>query len=53
MTIATLIKHNISMGLAYSSEVESIIIMAGSMAVCWGEELKVLHLDLQATGRGQ
>jgi hypothetical protein len=31
-TIATLIKKNMSLGLAYSSEVYSIVIMAESMA---------------------
>ena len=39
MTTATLTKENISLGLAYSSEVQSIIVMVGSM---WhtGELLK-------------
>lgn len=34
MTMATLIKENIEMGLVYSSEVESIIVMVGNMATC-------------------
>jgi hypothetical protein len=34
MTTATLIKENISLGLAYSSEVQSFIIMVGNMAAC-------------------
>jgi hypothetical protein len=32
MTMATFIKENISLELAYSSEVYSIIVMEGSMA---------------------
>jgi hypothetical protein len=32
MTKATLIKDNISLGLAYSSEVQSVVIMVGSLA---------------------
>jgi len=34
MTKATLKKTNISLGLAHSSEVQSIFIMAGSTAAC-------------------
>jgi hypothetical protein len=55
MTKATLIKDNIYLGMAYSSEVYSIIILAGSMAVCrqaWCRRgSRALRLDPQAEGR--
>jgi hypothetical protein len=34
MAKATLLKENISLGLAYSSKVQSIVIMTGSMMAC-------------------
>ena len=54
MITAILIKENIYLGLAYSSE-EYIISMAGSMVSCrqtwcW-EELRVLQLDWQEAER--
>jgi hypothetical protein len=44
MMTTTLIKGNISLGLAYRSEVQSIIIMVGSMVACrqtwcWGRRV--------------
>jgi hypothetical protein len=55
MIMATLIKENISLELVYSSEVQSIIIMAGSLEVCrqtvLEKELRVLHLGPQAAER--
>jgi hypothetical protein len=52
MTKATFIKENIQLGWVTFSEVQSIIIMTGSVAVCrqiwyWRNE-KVLYLDPQA-----
>ena len=56
MTKATLIKDTIQLGLDTGSEVQSIIIMVGSMASCKAatvleKELRVLHLDLKAAKR--
>ena len=54
MTMATLIKENIYLELAYSSEVQSIIIMVGHGSILadmvLGKELRASHIDLQATG---
>jgi hypothetical protein len=49
MTMTTLIKEHISLGLANSSEVQAIIIMTGSMVAL--KELRGLHQDQQAAGR--
>ena len=53
MIMAILIKENIELGLAYSSEGQSIIIMVGHDSVkadmVLDKELSVPHLDLPAT----
>lgn len=47
---ATLIKEKIYLGLGYSSEVSSIIILIGGMqaVLVLEKELRVLHLDPQS-----
>ena len=54
MTTATLTKENISLGLAYSSEVQSIIVMGRKHESMQADmvsekELRALHLDPHAT----
>jgi hypothetical protein len=48
MTMATLIKEKNSLVWLTVLEVQSISIMAGSMADMVLEELRILHLDLHA-----
>jgi hypothetical protein len=55
MTITTVIKENISLGMAYSLEVLSVIIMMRSIVVQSrhgaGEGARILHLVPKAAGR--
>jgi|UPI0000F49364 hypothetical protein len=50
MTMTTLIKINISLRLAYSSGVYHHSMKHGNVQVL-EKELRVLHLDQQATGK--
>jgi hypothetical protein len=55
MAMATLRKENIA-GLLTVSELQSILIMVGSLVACrhtwcWRNSLRIPHLELQAAGR--
>lgn len=52
MTMATLKNENISLGLAYSSEIYSVIIMQHTGRPGAERWPRVAHLDPQTVGRG-